>query len=70
VAILGIGHVLLHGNSNLSQIAEALGSLCFLQTRLDGWAEERRQHGDDGDDDKQFDQREPLFGSDAAKGWH
>jgi hypothetical protein len=70
MAILGIGHVLLHGDSDLSQIAETLGSLSFLQTRFDGWAEERRQHGDDGDDYEQFDQREPPFRSDAAKSWH
>src|ERR1035438_9316878 len=43
-------------NGNLVEIALTLRQLCLAFGRRQGWQKERRQNGDDGDDDEQFNQ--------------
>ncbi len=48
----------MHGQHDLLEIVGALGTAGSLSGRLHGWQQQRNQHGDDGDDDQEFDQSE------------
>ncbi len=52
------GVVIVQGQTDLLQVVDALRTAGGLTSRLHGGQEECDQHGDDGDDDKQLDQRE------------
>ena len=51
-------HIHAHGQAELTEIIVAGDSLARLFGLAQGRQQHRRQNGDDGDDHKQFDQRE------------
>ena len=57
--VLGRGHMVLAGKSDLFQIVGALHAARGLTSLLNGRQQKPDQHSNDGDDDQQFDQREP-----------
>jgi hypothetical protein len=63
--VLGADHVgtidvvvVLQPQSQLLQVVDALTPTGRLASGLHGWEQQGNQHGDDGDDNEQFDQRE------------
>lgn len=61
-AVAKIGEIGVHGDAALAQVGHALGVASFLFSAGQGWQEHRRENGNDGDDDEQFDQGESAFG--------
>ena len=51
-----------HRQAELLQVVGALGAPGRFAGRLDGWQEQRDEHGDDGDHHQQLDQRERFHG--------
>jgi hypothetical protein len=44
----------MQGNPQLTQIANAMDSVCFCFGSREGWQKECREDSDDGDDNQQF----------------
>src|SRR5665213_764215 len=59
IEIIGVN---VPGEIYLAQIAQTRNALGFLFGSAQTWQKHSRKNGDNGDDDKQFDQRETLQG--------
>ena len=66
MTVVGIRDILQHGDTDLTEIAGALGSLGFLDPRLDGRHQQGGEHGDDGDHHQELDQGEGPWSSAEA----
>ena len=53
-----LGHIVVNGKPQLLQIVRTLSPPGRLTSRLHGGQKQRNEHGDNGDDDQQFDQSE------------
>jgi hypothetical protein len=59
--------MLLHGQAELLEVVDAVGSPRRLTGRLHGRQQQSRQHADDGDDDQQFHERKRAALAEAGR---